>query len=312
MDKDSVLSNEEKDALIKAGQQNDDPLSGLIGSSDGERRRFDRHGLQEMLDCIVAGFMTEFEKGFSLFLRKKIGVSLAFSKYGIVHDFINEDKRGTVFNLYYVLSGNYFIVISAGYGLMHQILNVLFGGQVNAEEAIIETPGKVGFIISERMSEVILKAFSAAVSDYGNVDYQHVKTSDLPLLVTRMSQEDRVYAIEVELQIDGYSSVVNIMITADFLHSMRPQDIHNSNASQDVDAKQSIRSLLLDSKVMVVASLPEIRMEASRLLELKPGDLLPIAAPSNVNIIIDNLIAFSGVTYQSNAGLVVKIEDSFI
>lgn len=306
-----ILSNDEVEVLTKAVERNADSLSDIFEQVSSERRYFERMGHSEILDCILSLFYVEAGKNFSSFLRKKVDVSISSSRFGTVGEFVSEDDKETVYNLYYVTSGNYFSVVSIKNNFLHQILNVLFGGYMNTSEPISPVPGKIGLMVSEKVASTFLAAFKIACSEYGEFNYQLIKTSTLPVLVSRLSKDHRIYAISIDIAIDDNHFDINMLVNADFMRSLSTEKLNEEKATDDKHAhvKDKIKNSLMNSNITLVASLPESKINAMNLMCLKAGDLIPISNPTNVVLSVGNKKLFSGIASQSNSSLVVKLID---
>lgn len=301
-----ILSKEEMDAILSAAQEEGGDLSTVIGS--GAARINDPAALnQKAWNNIGELTWAECEKNLCSFLRKKVLVKSKSIQFAKLADALQEKMEKHVFTVFKILPHNCYAVTAIDMPFLHQATNFLFGGQTSDSEPTIESPGKIGKIIAEKLCQMSMEGFSQACKEYGNITFETVKTVTLPNLITKLSMEDEVYASELIVSFGDTETSLSIMIAANFLFELIPENVSEMSVIDDESWRGAIQSQVVDSQVTVTVSLPEVSIKASDLLALKNGQLIPIGDPTQVYVCLNNKKLFLGNAAQANANRVVKI-----
>ncbi|MEO8400434.1 MAG: FliM/FliN family flagellar motor switch protein [Gammaproteobacteria bacterium] len=304
-----VLSTEEMNALLKVTQEKNCDLTELVGSSANMAAKWESTDTilnNKSLKNITELNWSEVEKILSSFLRKKIVVQSKSAHVTRVTDALTGKTEKHVYSVFKLIPSNYYSLVVLDMPLLHQAINFIFGGQTNDKEPVIETPGKVGIIIAEKIAQLCMEGFSQACKEYGNVNYEAIKTVTLPNLISKFSMEDRVYTMELSVLFGEVETSLSVMVAADFLHDFIPAIIVELG-NQDDSWRTTIESQVVDSDVTISVALPEIDMMVNDLVTLKSGDLLPIGDPTSVYISLNDTKLFIGNAGQANSSRVVKI-----
>jgi flagellar motor switch protein FliM len=298
-----VLSNEEVDALLKAGQDKNVDLSALgINSDHPDGITQDSTALANITDAI----RLEWEKAMSAFLRKKISIkvkSTATAQAGVV---LEPSDQKYVYTLFRIPPNDHFGLIVTSMPFLHHTINLLYGGKINHDESIMESPGKVGVIVAEKFSHIFLTGFSEACKDYGTVNYEIVKSTPFANLLSSLSLDENVYSIESSIIIDESESTFKFIVMTEFLTNFFPQKKHPKHKEKDF-WRSAINTQVSDSIVNISVTLPDVSMKMHEVMALKEGDTIAISDPTMVYISLNNLKLFRASAGQTNNQRVVKI-----
>lgn len=305
-DKTKVLSSEEMDALLDAAQDKGNDLTEIIGSANlgpGENRSLNQKALKNISELT----WSECEKNLSSFLRKKILVSSKSAKFTKLNEALQDKTEKYVFTVFKIFPQNHYAVALVNLPLLHQAINYLFGGLTNDSGTVIDSPGKIGKIISEKLCQLSMDGFMQACKEYGNITYETVKTVTLPNLITKLSMEDVVFAMDLSVAFGEMETLLSIFVADDFFYELIPFHAHEMVTVDSESWRSAIQSQVVDSTITVSVSLPEVSMKASDLMSLKNGQLIPIGDPTNVYVCLNNKKLFLGTAGQANSNRVVKI-----
>lgn len=299
-----VLSTEEVDALLKVTQEKGVNLTEVVGTTMSR----DVSALNpRALKNITELTWSECEKILTSFLRKKVLVKSSSAGIMNLGDAVKEKAEKHVFSVFKMLPSGFFAVVVSDMPLLHQATNFLFGGQTNDSDPVGEAPGKIGKIISEKLSQLCMEGFTQACKEYGSVAYETIKTVTLPNLITKLSMDDQVYSMELSVMFGEVQTSLTIIVAADFLYEFIPVGVTDIVPIDSETWRSAIEMQVVDSYVTVSISLPEISIAASELVNLKNGALLSISDPTAVYVCLNNTKLFSGTAGQANSNRVVKI-----
>lgn len=309
MDNSKVLSAEEVDALLKVAQEKDkenDLVKLTSRHLQADNVAFSRKALANVTELT----WSECEKILASFLRKKVLVRTKETNFGKLSEFLEDKAEKHVFTVFHLTPNNYFSLCVITLPLLHHIINCLFGGFVNGQEPVIEAPGKAGVIISEKLSDLVMEGFMLGCKEYGTLTYDVIKTVTLPNLISKLSMEDDICSITYTVTFGESESDFFIMIPMEFFQKFLPssmlEDVEH-NPEEGHSWRHLIQNQVVDSTVSLVAALPEIRIKAKDLVELKEGALIPIGDPTAVEVWLNNLRLFRATAGQANSNRIIKI-----
>lgn len=307
MDKSKILSTEEVNALLNASQEKEMDLSKLITRhhSAETANSFSQKALANVAELT----WSECEKLLASFLRKKVLVHIKETSFGKLAECLEDKADKHAFSVFQLMPNNFYSLVVIGFPLLHQIINVLYGGLVNSQETIAESPGKVSSIVAEKLAEIIMEGFSSASKEYGSVTSEIIKTVTIPNLISKLSMEEEMCSMTYTITLGEHESVFHLLIPIGFLHKFIPASIivDADQTTKHHSWRHSIEHQVIDSDVTLIASLPEIKMQAKDLAALKSGDLIPIGDPTVVDVWLNNLRLFRAAAGQANANRIVKI-----
>ncbi len=310
-DESKVLSTEEVNALSKVAEEKTGDLTELVSSSEKKAGEGETESNHEVNNRALANVnelaRDECEKSIASFLRKKIILKSKASHFAKLSEVLNGKTEKHVYSVFRMLPSNRYGIVVIDLPLLHQAINILFGGQANPKDTIIETPGKIGTIVAERLAQVGMEGFAQACKEYGVVNFEHIKTVVLPNLISKLSMDDRVYAMELIVAFGEIETNMTIVVAEEFLQEFIPINIIDVTYIDSDSWRSAIESQVVDSYVTVSVALSEVPIKAKELLELKDGDLIPIDDPTAVFVCLNNVKLFSGSAGQANANRVVKI-----
>lgn len=305
---DQVLSSEEVDAILKVTQQKEQDLSKIVGNGDNanEKGKHYTYALTNINELV----RSECEKNLTSFLRKKVILktkSFNLSKVSACLSANPEAKN--IYSVFRLSPNEHYGMILVDMALLHQMINLLFGGKINDKEQVIENPGKVGNIIAEKLCQLCLTAFSQACEEYGTVTFDILKTTTSQNLASNLGleAEDQVYMMDLSIFFDEIETSLKILITEDFLIQFIPSKVEGNKHREKDFWRTAIKTQVVDSFVTIHVTLPDVSMKVKDFMALKEGDLVPISDPTMVYVCLNNLKLFRASAGQANSKRVAKI-----
>src|SRR5579885_28421 len=298
---DQVLSSEEVDAILKVTQEKQQQdLSKIVGSGDsgGEKGKHYSYALNNINELV----RSECEKNLSSFLRKKAIIKTKSFNLGKVSACLAADSdKKTVYSVFRLSPNEHYGMVLVDLGLLHQIINLLFGGKINANEKTIENPGKVGTIVAEKLSNLCLTALRDSCVEYGALTYDILKTTNSQNLASNLGLEpdDQVYIMDLSIFFDEVETSLKLLLTEDFLIQFIPAKTEGSKHREKDFWRTAIKTQVVDSYVTINVTLPDVSMKVKDFMALKDGDLIPISDPTMVYVCLNNLKLFRASAGQA-------------
>lgn len=301
-----ILTSEEVEAILKASQDQSQDLSSLVAAEVNPKQ-----GKQFSYGLVNINEVTrnECEKNLSSFLRKKILIKSKSLNATKLAPCINENSDKNVYSLFRIMPSDYYGMFIIEYVFLHQAINLLYGGRVNKSEPTMATPGKIGTIIAEKISQLCLSCFTTACSEYGDITCDVIKTTPVLNLISNvgMSDEDPVFLMELTLLLDEIEAPLKIVLPEEFLSNFIPARREDNKHREKDFWKSAIKTQVVDSLVTINVTLPDISIKVNDFLALKSGDLIPISDPTAAYVCLNNIKLFRATTGQANNKRVAKI-----
>lgn len=306
---DQVLSQEEVDAILKASQdKNQQDLSQLVGSGESQNNDSGRH-YQYAMSNINEILRVEYEKYLTAFLRKRIVIKMDSFNFAKASACLNANDEKVIYSIFRINPKDDYGMVLIDFSVLHQTINLLYGGKLNTKETIIESPGKIGTIIAEKISLLCLNSFAAACHEFGPLNYEIVKTTSSHNLATNLGlgTEDEVYILELTVFFDEFEAKIKLLLSEAFFPEFIPVKADGHKHREKDFWRTAIKTQVVDSLVTISVSLPDVTMKVKDFMALKDGDIVPISDPTMVYVCLNNLKLFRASAGQANSKRVAKI-----
>jgi flagellar motor switch protein FliM len=260
---------------------------------------------------IIECFIICCERKLSTFLGRKTEVTFEGMKVCEIKE-LNLDKTPVILSSALYAPYNQTGLLFFDYALMQGVMDILFGAGPYKNKTTITTLGKFGIVIAKKLSELCLSALQEAVSEYEHLQINLLKTTEQRSLILNQSLPDQVFNLTFQINLEEIICRLNIAIPDAIFNEITAQaelsPIENQQTSMINDA---VKKDIIDSTITLTASLQDIKLKITDIMNLKSGDLIPIQDPTIVCLSHHQKKLFKGSVGQSNAVRVVKIIDSF-
>lgn len=301
-----VLSQEEVDALLKASQNAADFTAGL--TDIGEGKLGGASDIQKSLEKFHEMAAADCTRNLTSFLRHKISVKSKSISEMFVRDHLKDSEEKNVYTVFLASPNDCYGMVIIDLCMLDQVINYLYGGHNTDKATAMTSPGKIGIIIAEKLSEIILEAIVSSSKEYGKFSYQINKTIAIPTLTSKVSMDDKVYVLNFNVFLGELETTLSITLPSQFITQFFSfKMVEEAKPVESNFWRSAIETQVVDSYVNINAVLPDVNMKITELLSLKPGDLIPIGDPTSVYVCLNNLKLFRAVAGQANSKRVVKI-----
>jgi flagellar motor switch protein FliM len=194
---------------------------------------------------------------------------------------------------------------------MHFIIDILYGVGGYKNDTIITSLGKSGITIAEKVTTLCLASLQEAISEYEKIQINLLKTTEQRGLILNQPLSDQFFNLAFHATINERQCPLHIAIPdalfEDITFQEGTQPIENTNTSIVND---SLKKDIIESTITLIASLQDIKLKITDIMNLKTGDLIPIQDPTIVFMAHNQKKIFKGTVGQSNSLRVVKIIDN--
>ncbi|AUH00378.1 flagellar motor switch protein FliM [Prodigiosinella confusarubida] len=301
---DSILSQAEIDALLNgdSGDSTADtttPAKSDAGVGDvkpydpNTQRRVIRERLQA-LEIINERFARQFRMGLFNLLRRSPDITVGAIKIQPYHDFARNLPVPTNLNLIHLkpLRGTALFVFSPS--LVFIAVDNLFGGdgrfptKVEGRE-FTHTEQRV----VRRMLKLALEAYGEAWNAIYKLDVEYVR-SEMQVKFTNIttSPNDIVVTTPFHVEIGTLTGEFSICIPFSMIEPLREllanPPLENSR-QEDQNWRETLAKQVQHSELELVANFTDIPLRLSKVLKLKPGDVLSIDKPDRLIAHVDGV-----------------------
>lgn len=306
---DGILSEDEIETMLNAAKlsmNNPDVLQGVTSGQDSHDNESN-----SKINNFANAVAVNITKKITDFLRKNVLATKQKITLVKVKDF-GEMNRNGMFTLFNFSSETDKCLLFISIELIHQIINSLYGGQINAKERVVDSLGKVSLIISEKISQIFLNACHESVPNSGKVKLSILEADTFLDVNAIFGRNNLVSHLEFNLNIDSVDMEFVLVMPENFL--LPKFDGENFNVGEGGVAihekkfwKNAMKEELVDSSVTLTASLPEIKLSLNDFMKMKTDDLIPISNPNHAYICMNNIKLFNALIGKGGERLVAKV-----
>jgi flagellar motor switch protein FliM len=313
---DSFLSQDEVDALLKGVTGEVDEAPAEDGDSTGVRpynlatqERIVR-GRMPTLEMINERFARLMRLSLFGMVRRSPEISVIGISTPKYAEYVPGLSVPTSLNLirFNPLSGTSLMIFEAK--LVFALIDCYFGG--TGRYAKIEgrdfTSTETQMI--EMLMELVVNATQEAWDPVMPVKVDLVNREMNPNLANIVSPTEIVVVSRFRVEIDGVGGEIHITFPYSTLEPLKDTlraGMQSDRASREERWSQILRNELEESEVDVAASLGYARVTLGQLLDMRPGDVLPIEFDGRATVVADNVALFKGELGQQRGKQVVRV-----
>lgn len=308
MEERNVLSPEEVDAILKAAQEVGEATAAESAATDKDGAGEGENGINtHALNVIFDTLTTELENKFTVLLRKKVVVKTKSPVIAKVEDCLKQTNERDMYSAYKLHPSETHAVVMIEYPMLDQSINLLYGGKMQKTVGEENWCGRIGLITAEKISKLILSCLLEASKEYGTIEYEHYKTNRSIENINNMQPADQVYCTDFTLSFEEFESKIFLFISENYFTHLVPTVTGKSGHKEKDFWRTAIKSEVMDSFVSISTNMKDVPMKVKDFMNLKEGDVIPIADPTLVYVCLNELKLYRGVAGQSNGKVVVKV-----
>ena len=320
MSDDDILSQEEKDALIK-GVESGDVGSESADQASGDARPYnfanrDLRLLDSLprLQTVSELFTTASSDAIAKMFRSEPTVVAEPMSTRGQQDFIQ--SLPSLCNIAICtlapLPGNWFLVLDAK--LLYILVDRYFGGKGFAPTtARAKHFTAIEDRLARQVSELLLKELGLAFEDVAALTPAIEDIEHNPEYLTLPVSNEPVIQLRFQINFVEDAGTCHVVMPYAMFETIKDKlnvavEVQSPKLNEQWQPK--IRANLRETPVLVRAELDELRLTVRQILDLVPGDVLPIKSPDNVTVKVSDQTVFLGKFGTSDGHNAVKITQS--
>ena len=317
MSPNDVLSQDEIDALlhgVDSGAVNTEPEA-----APGEARPYDFanqvrivRGRMPTLEMINERFARLFRTSLFNMLRRGPEVAVAPIKMVKFSEYVQGLHVPTSLNLVRILPlrGTALVVLDPK--LVFTVVDNFFGG--NGRFAKIE--GREFTVTETRVINLLLKHIFAdakeAWSTVARLDIEYINSEINPHFANIVSPTEIVVVTSFHIELDGGGGDLHITMPYAMIEPLRElldAGVASDRVEHDERWLQALKDEIEDAEVELSTVLGRGRISMQELIDLKPGDVLPIDFNGRATLLAEDVPIFRGTFGVSHGQQAVQIEE---
>ncbi|MCW7550163.1 flagellar motor switch protein FliM [Photorhabdus sp. P32] len=315
---DNILSQAEIDALLNGDSASDDAEN--TASRENEVRPYDpntqRRVIRERLqalEIINERFARHFRMGLFNMLRRSPDITVGAIKIQPYHEFARNLAVPTNLNLVHLKPLRGTALFAFAPSLVYIAVDNLFGGdgrfptKVEGRE-FTHTEQRV----INRMLRMALDSYRDAWSAIFKIEVEYVR-SEMQVKFTNIttSPNDIVVTTPFQVEIGALSGEFNICIPFAMIEPLRERLTNpplDNVRQEDSLWRESLVKQVQHSELELVANFVDIPLRLSKILQLQPGDILPIDKPERLIVHVDGVPVLTSQYGTLNGQYALRVE----
>lgn len=313
-----ILSQDEVDALL--GGVDDGALETDAAEDDGDARSYDFgnedriiRGRMPTLEMINERFSRHFRINLFNMLRRSAEISVGGIQVMKFSEYIHTLFVPTSLSLIQMqpLRGTGLIVFEPK--LVFTVLDNYFGGEGRFQARI---EGREFTATELRVINMVLKlAFedlTDAWSPVMNMDFEFVHHEVNPQFANIVTPSEVVVISTFHIELDGGGGDMHVTLPYSMLEPIRElldTGLQSDRSQDDGRWSTSMREEIMVADVTLAAELTQTSLSLQKILDLKPGDILPIDMPKNVVAKVEEVPMFHATFGEHKSNAALKITD---
>lgn len=312
---DEVLNQEEIEALIK-GVDNG-AVATTPGPQPGQVRPFDLanesrtvRGRMPMLELINERFARQLRVGLFNMLRKNAEVGVTPMKAQKFAEYAQTLQVPSSLNFIKLepLRGTALLVLDSQ--LVFSIVDGFFGG--NGRYAKID--GREFTATEGRIIQMVLRQACADLCDAWSIcteiKTEYVSSEFNPSFATLLSPSETVLICSFKVELEGGGGELHVTMPYSMIEPIRDRldsNLPSERTKHDVRWSSTLREEIEEAEVELVPVLGSATLTLGRLVDLKPGDIIPCDFDGNVTLYAEGVPVVRGSYGASRGQQAVKV-----
>jgi flagellar motor switch protein FliM len=311
-----ILNQDEIDALLRGVDDGAVPTA-PPPQNPGEVRPYDIatqlrlvRGRMPTLEMINDRFARQFRIGLFNMIRRTPEISVAPVRVQKFHEYTQNLHVPSSLNLIRLnpLRGSALLVLDAT--LVFAIVDNFFGG--NGRYAKIE--GREFTMTEERIIQMVLRQAFADLTEAWNIvaeiKLEYLNSEINPHFATIVSPSEVVVVTAFKIELEGGGGELHVTMPYAMIEPIRDQldsGVQSDRMVRDDSWTQALREEIEEAEVDIVPVLGRASLSVGRLVDLKPGDVIPCDFDGNVTLYAEGVPVLRGSYGASRGQQAVKV-----
>ena len=144
------------------------------------------------------------------------------------------------------------------------------------------------------------------------VNFEYMNSEVNPAMANIVGPSEAVVVSTFHIELDGGGGDFHVAMPYSMLEPIRElldAGVQSDKGDTDVRWSKALRDEIMDVKVELRAKLLETDLTLRELMELRPGDIIPVEMPENLLVFVEDLPTFHAKMGRTKENVALKIVD---
>lgn len=241
-------------------------------------------GRMPALDKLNERWVAEFQRKLGDLVRQPVEATLQESQLAPYGNWLATLPVPTSFNLYTVKPWSRNALVAVDGRLLFALVNAYYGGgariggSTTARDTLTPTEQRLNRILIDLLAD----HFKRALAPVASLDFQHTQTETNPTLVNMATPSETVVVTRVEVTLGEAGGFVCLLFPLSSFEPVRDK-LAEGLKTVSPETRQrwakGLRMQLENTHLELTSVFLDVEISMRELLQMKPGDILPIEMP---------------------------------
>ena len=166
--------------------------------------------------------------------------------------------------------------------------------------------------IIQMLLKLVFEDYKDAWAPVMDVGFEYLDSEVNPAMANIVSPTEVIVVSSFHIELDGGGGDFHVAMPYSMLEPIRElldAGVQSDKGDTDVRWSKALRDEIMDVKVGLKAKLLETELTLRELMELRPGDIIPVDMPDNLLVYVEDLPTFHAKMGRTKENVALKIVD---
>lgn len=166
--------------------------------------------------------------------------------------------------------------------------------------------------IIQMLLKLVFEDYKDAWAPVMDVGFEYLDSEVNPAMANIVSPTEVIVVSSFHIELDGGGGDFHVAMPYSMLEPIRElldAGVQSDKGDTDVRWSKALRDEIMDVKVELKAKLLETELSLRELMELRPGDIIPVEMPENLLVFVEDLPTFHAKMGRTKENVALKITD---
>ena len=166
--------------------------------------------------------------------------------------------------------------------------------------------------IIQMLLKLVFEDYKDAWAPVMDVGFEYLDSEVNPAMANIVSPTEVIVVSSFHIELDGGGGDFHVAMPYSMLEPIRElldAGVQSDKGDTDVRWSMALRDEIMDVKVELRAKLLETELTLRELMELRPGDIIPVEMPENLLVYVEDLPTFHAKMGRTKENVALKITD---
>jgi flagellar motor switch protein FliM len=277
-----IVSGEEVDALLDKGASQASAPAGTPQPYDLIASDRIVRGRMPVLDRLNERWVSDFERKLGELIRQPLEVTLQEVQLAPYGNWLAALPVPTSFNLYTVKPWPRNALVAVDGKLLFALVNAYYGGTRATPKAARETLTPTEQRLNKIVIEMLVELFRRALSPVATLEFAQVQTDVNATYLNMATPSETVVVTRVEVTLKEQGGSICLLLPLSSFEPVRDklaEGLKTVSPETRQRWRDGLRSRLEHTELDLTSVFLETEVTVRELLQMRPGDILPIEMP---------------------------------